>query len=151
MEGSRLRFWMGWLVAVTASGALVAGAPAAPSASEGVRAVLMEAYSAVCHQLPSRTLHIDGHPMAACARCYGIYWGFFCGALLFLGARRWDEALYANVRVILLVCSVPLAIDWGVDIVGIWANTAPSRLSTGAIFGLPLGYLIGRAGAQILK
>jgi uncharacterized membrane protein len=36
-------------------------------------------FSAICHQLPARTWHIHGEPLAVCIRCTGIYFGFLAG------------------------------------------------------------------------
>ena len=38
-------------------------------------------FSAVCHQLPARSWHIDGEPLAVCIRCTAIYYGFLAGLL----------------------------------------------------------------------
>jgi hypothetical protein len=40
-------------------------------------------FSIICHQDPTRTLHVGGEPFAACIRCTSIYFGFLAG-LLFL-------------------------------------------------------------------
>jgi uncharacterized membrane protein len=39
-------------------------------------------FSAICHQLPSRSWHIHGEPLAACIRCTCIYYGFLAGLLI---------------------------------------------------------------------
>lgn len=36
-------------------------------------------FSAICHQLPARSWHIHGEPLAACIRCTAIYVGFLAG------------------------------------------------------------------------
>ncbi len=38
-------------------------------------------FSAICHQLPDRSWHIHGEPLAACIRCTAIYYGFLAGLL----------------------------------------------------------------------
>jgi uncharacterized membrane protein len=38
-------------------------------------------FSAICHQLPSRSWHFHGEPLAVCIRCTAIYWGFLAGLL----------------------------------------------------------------------
>jgi uncharacterized membrane protein len=38
-------------------------------------------FSAICHQIPSRSWHIHGEPLAACIRCTCIYYGFLAGLL----------------------------------------------------------------------
>jgi uncharacterized membrane protein len=40
-------------------------------------------FSSICHQLPDRSWHIHGQPLAVCIRCTAIYIGFLAG-LLFL-------------------------------------------------------------------
>jgi len=39
-------------------------------------------FSLICHQLPDRTWHIDGHPLAVCIRCTSIYGGFLVALIL---------------------------------------------------------------------
>jgi uncharacterized membrane protein len=39
-------------------------------------------FAAICHQLPARTWHIHGEPLAACIRCTSIYYGFLAGLLV---------------------------------------------------------------------
>lgn len=47
-------------------------------------------FSAICHQLPARSWHIHGEPLAACIRCTAIYYGFLAGLLAFSKPRaRW--------------------------------------------------------------
>src|SRR5687767_6864982 len=38
------------------------------------------AFGRVCHQIPERSFHVVGQPLAVCARCTGLYVGF-AGAL----------------------------------------------------------------------
>jgi len=38
-------------------------------------------FSAICHQLPARSWHIHGEPLAVCIRCTAIYYGFLAGLL----------------------------------------------------------------------
>ena len=39
-------------------------------------------FSPICHQIPERSFHLWGSPLAVCIRCTSIYVGFFCGVLL---------------------------------------------------------------------
>jgi uncharacterized membrane protein len=39
-------------------------------------------FSAICHQLPTRSWHLHGEPLAVCIRCTAIYWGFLAGLLV---------------------------------------------------------------------
>jgi uncharacterized membrane protein len=40
-------------------------------------------FSGVCHQIPARSFHVWGQPLAVCARCTGVYAGFLAGAIIF--------------------------------------------------------------------
>jgi uncharacterized membrane protein len=51
------------------------------------------AYAPLCHQIDSRSLQHDGHAVAVCARCTGLYLGGLAGLLLaagFVVGRRRD-------------------------------------------------------------
>lgn len=39
-------------------------------------------FSAICHQLPARSWHVHGEPLAVCIRCTAIYYGFLAGLLI---------------------------------------------------------------------
>ncbi|MCD6518573.1 MAG: DUF2085 domain-containing protein [Anaerolineae bacterium] len=45
--------------------------------------------SGICHQLPSHSLYLQGHPLPLCARCTGTYLGL---VLTFLLLRLWPRA-----------------------------------------------------------
>jgi len=97
--------------------------------------VIHGAYGKVCHQIPERCLSIEGHPMAVCARCFGIYAGFLGGLLIYplarvrlgvgLPRRRW-----------LVLALLPLAIDFAGGYFGLIENTLASRTLTGALAGM---------------
>ena len=57
-------------------------------------------FSAVCHQLPARSWHIDGEPLAVCIRCTSIYFGFLAGLLtLSTPNARWLKIALAITAV----------------------------------------------------
>ena len=66
------------------------------------------------------------------------------GSIVALIIRGWANR-YG--RLLIVASLVPLTLDWGLGIVGIWANTAESRLITGAIIGVVAGILVARAMA----
>ncbi len=41
-----------------------------------VAAAIYRAFGTLCHQLPERSYFIDGHKLAVCSRCTGLYAGF---------------------------------------------------------------------------
>src|ERR671913_225429 len=45
--------------------------------------ILYGVFHAVCHQIAERSFHVDGHALAVCSRCTGIYAGFMLSALLY--------------------------------------------------------------------
>ena len=82
------------------------------------RELLMAAFAPLCHQLPARSPHLLGEPLAVCHRCYGIYWGLPLAGLLFLALRRWDRLLYGRARWVLGAALLPMTLDWGGDVLG---------------------------------
>jgi uncharacterized membrane protein len=96
--------------------------------------VIYTSFSKFCHQLPERSFYLDGHPLAVCARCTGIYFGFAAGALLYplLRSLRREDA---PARWWLLVALVPTALDFALDFSGILKNTHLTRSVTGALLG----------------
>ncbi len=149
-----VRFGLGWAVALGAAALVVAGATLPPFVGEPLRAALMMLFDPLCHQLPERSPHVAGVPLAACHRCYGIYVGVLAGAAAFPLLRRWRPLrrhVAARGGRVLMAAGVPTAIDWAGDVAGLWANTPVSRMSTGALFGLVAGYVFARAVVQAVR
>ena len=92
------------------------------------------AFGVVCHQMPERSFDMAGHPLAVCARCFGIYMGFAGGALVYPLARSLKR-IDTPARAWLLAALVPTAVDFALDFFGIRENTHLSRFSTGALLG----------------
>lgn len=115
-----------------------------PFLEPGLRSVLMNGFSSVCHQIPDRSPTAMGIPLAVCHRCYGVYLGLPLAGFAYLIGRRWDGLLWARAGPILLLAVLPLSIDWILDFFGILPNTAASRATTGALFGLAAGYYLAR-------
>lgn len=113
-----------------------------PFVGVGPRAMLMSAFSSVCHQLPARSAHIDGVSLAVCHRCTGIFFGLAAGTAIFLFAMRHGTLLVKHAGWVIIAALVPLFVDWGADVVGLWSNTAASRAATGSTFGLAMGALL---------
>lgn len=139
---SPLLVWMGILAIALGLAGLIIGAPLAQSANyQGVAFTIYHAFSYACHQLPERSFYLAGYPYAVCARCTGLYVGFAAAALVYplvrplsrtdTPARRW-----------LLLSAMPLAIDVGLDLLGIWKNTHVSRLVTGLLLGAVAAFYV---------
>lgn len=88
----------------------------------------------LCHQLPERSYFIDGHQFAVCSRCTGVYAGFAFTLLLYPLIRSLKNTFTPPLKWLILA-TVPLAIDVGINFFGFWQNTHTSRLLTGALLG----------------
>ena len=136
-----------WLVwgAITSLALILAGsifvAPLAANNHTSLGFTIYHAFSYVCHQLPERSFHLAGHPLAVCSRCTGLYIGFAIAALSYPlmrsltrtdpPARRW-----------LLLAAVPMAVDVGLDVLGLWQNTHLSRATTGLLLGAVAAFFV---------
>lgn len=96
----------------------------------------------VCHQIPERSFHVLGEPLALCHRCTGLSVGFTLGIALWPSIPKLAGRLAAKPR-LLGFFFVPLVVDWLVV-----ENTAGSRFVTGAIAAFPVALLPLLAIAQ---
>lgn len=130
-----LMFWAVSAGMVAALVALVVVAPLAAAGGHGALAqVVYRAFAVLCHQLPERSYFIDGHKLAVCSRCTGLYAGFAFTLLLYPLIRSLRTTTFPP-RSWLLLAALPLAIDFSLTFFGIWENTHTSRLLTGALLG----------------
>ncbi|HYG80287.1 MAG TPA: DUF2085 domain-containing protein [Pyrinomonadaceae bacterium] len=114
---------------------LVVVAPAARAQGHSLSAFfLYEMFGRVCHQLPERAFQLAGYPLAVCARCTGIYFGF-AAAVLFYPLVRSLSRTDAPARKWLILAAVPAALDFALGFFGVWENTHWSRVLTGALLG----------------
>lgn len=144
MTSKAPHFYRNGLLLTSGLGMLVVFATLPPFVPEAMADALMAAFAPVCHQLPGRSLHVDGTALAVCHRCYGAYLGFVGGSFAFLLSR--GRMLPGFRPVLLLVmAAVPGVVDWSGDMVGLWTNTPVSRVATGAWFGLLAGLLLASA------
>jgi len=127
-----------WLVSAATVMAIVSLILVAPLAAAGgynsVAFAIYRAFGTLCHQLPDRSYFIDGHKFAVCARCMGIYAGFAFTLLLYPLVRSLRNVA-TPPRSLLILATLPLAIDFSLTFFGVWENTHTSRLLTGALLG----------------
>ncbi len=94
-------------------------------------------FSGLCHQDAARSFAVDGHAMAVCHRCTGIYLGLSLGALLAVGVRL-DPAYKATW----LAGATPLALQvlaaWAWPGLDLWWLRAATGLIAGAVGGMLL-------------
>ncbi len=131
-----------WLAGVALFGGLVVVVLLPPVVPPSLRAVLMEGFSSVCHQLPGRSPHLHGVQLAVCDRCLGIYVGLALGS----GATRWGRTMWHRVRawgpLPLALVLVPAGVDWALPVLGLWESVPLSRGLTGFLAGLGGGGLV---------
>lgn len=118
---------VGWLT-------LVASPPLLAWAGTGLEALPRWLLHPVCHQIPERSFHWLGAPLAACHRCAGLYVGFALGVALWPHLRGMAARLSANPRWIAAFFA-PLLVD---VLVG---NTPMSRFTTGLVAAFPVALL----------
>jgi uncharacterized membrane protein len=96
--------------------------------------ILYRSFSAICHQIPERSFHLHGFALGVCSRCTGIYIGFVIGLMLYPFARSLREEALPQRRWLILA-GLPLLIDVGGGLLGLFNNTFLSRAVTGALAG----------------
>ncbi len=107
-------------------------------------------YSYICHQMPERSLHLAGHQMAVCSRCFGVYFGLLAGLAVYPLWRPIDE-IEPVPRIWLFLSLIPISIDWSLTMFGVWENTHVSRFITGLILGVACATFIVPALVEIAR
>ena len=138
----------GWAFSFAATTTLVLLASLPPFVGESTRAFIMELFSSVCHQIPSRSPHIEGVALAVCHRCYGTYLGFPAAALIFASVRGQWPFTPKTAPLFIMLAIIPAFLYWGGGVIGVWTNTPVSRVITGLIMGTAAGYFLTAAVAD---
>ena len=128
----------GLVLAVAAALAGMVFLPVAEAALGGVgagSALARLAFARVCHQDPARSLVIAGALLPVCARCAGVYLGFFLGfgGRLLLRSPGRDRPL---PRLAMALGFAPLCLDGALNAAGLILTPPGLRLVTGLIFGI---------------
>jgi uncharacterized membrane protein len=110
----------------------IVAAPLAVSAARPEGWFLYQAFAPFCHQQPQRSWHLQGYPLAVCARCVGVYSGLLLAALL--GVR-----LPARTIAIALVL---LGAAWAAEFTGLAAASDRIRFVTGLALGCSAGAVV---------
>lgn len=105
--------------------------------------VIYRGFSVACHQIPERSFHLFGFPLAVCARCFGLYVGGIIGVLLYpLFARPLGRQREAPGRVWLIAAALPTTVDFALGFFHIWPNTHLSRFLTASLLGAVAAFFI---------
>jgi uncharacterized membrane protein len=89
-----------------------------------------------CHGYPERCLVLWGVPMPICARCTAIYSGLALAIVVFVLLPRMSEFA---ARMVMLIATVPLAVDGLTQLVRLRHSTNGLRLATGLVAGIAFG------------
>jgi uncharacterized membrane protein len=153
-EEARARSAAVWAWALTASfvlsvlGLIVLAPWARAHDHPFLASAVYSGFSAACHQIPERSFHLGGFPLAVCARCFGLYAGGAAGVLFYPLARglaRRD----APERVWLLLAAAPTTIDFALGFFGVWENTHLSRFLTAVLLGACVSFYVVPAALDL--
>src|SRR5262245_26062143 len=122
-----VKVWiMGSLVVLLWVG-LIVGAPVlAANGSTSISDQIYHFFSYICHQLQYRSFFFEGHQLAVCSRCFGVYLGLLVGFLVYPLWRPID-GIEPLPRIWLILSLVPIGVDWSLGFFQIWENTFTSR------------------------
>ncbi len=87
-----------------------------------------------CHRDPGRALAVGGVALPVCARCFGIYAGLGCGALLL---RPRLEGRF--IRVWIVASVLVMLLDVVTELLEMRPPSAAARVITGALLAWPIG------------
>jgi len=97
-------------------------------------------FQGICHQLPDRSFHIQGEPMAVNTRCFGIFSGLLTGWMLFpflpagIASFRWSMLLWMMVLFQLA--------DWTAGQLSVWNSSDFSRFFSGSGLGVAVAFVV---------
>lgn len=130
-----LVYWLVSAAAVTLIVSLIVIAPVvAASGHNEIADGVYRGFGIFCHQRPDRSYFIEGHKLAVCSRCTGLYAGF-AFTLLIYPLLRSLRSVTTPPRKVLFLAALPLLVDFSLTFFGVWENTHTSRLLTGVLLG----------------
>ena len=132
-----LFFSIGWC-------GLLLGAPYLSQGSLFMRrtsALIQFFFSPICHQLPSRSFHLAGQALPVCARCTGIYTGFFAGIVLSVIAGRFKK-VWIPSRWPLCAALAITGLEVLLSHLHLFVSTMMTRCLTGALLGSVVAFYV---------
>lgn len=108
-------------------------------------------FDALCHQDPSRSLYINSHQMAVCARCLGIYISFLTGWLLLPVIVLLQRPANIQKKIFLIAAIILNSTDVIGNYYNFWSNTLNSRLLLGSLLGLAAAMFLADSFFKIKK
>lgn len=123
---------------------LIFMAPVLKSLNNPLNAFIYSIFSPICHQNPSRCFYFNGHPLAVCTRCLGIYFGFFMATVFFPLVNRF-KSVRPPKNQIFYVFSFPIVMDTFGNLFNLWHTADWLRFVIGFTWGilLPFYFIVG--------
>jgi len=123
---------------------LILLAPYLKSQSLRLNVLVYTIFSPICHQISSRSLFLFGHPLAVCSRCFGIYFGFLIGFLLYPLLKRLSNTTLPKTRIFIFISS-PIVFDTLGNFFRLWITPNIPRFIIGFLWGiiLPFFFIVG--------
>jgi len=127
-------------------------APYLKNHSPAISRLIYAAFAPICHQISSRCFFAFGQPLAVCARCLGIYIGFFTGTAIFPLLKGFSHSSLPRART-LAFFSAPIALDTFWNLLSLWRSPGEVRFVTGLIWGivLPFYFIPGMTDCVLRK
>lgn len=92
-----------------------------------------------CHQRDERSFAVLGEKMACCHRCAAIYGAILLFGLLFTLLRaRLGKPRLADLALL----AMPVVLDGGAQLLGVWESSAASRVISGALLGFAICWFL---------
>jgi len=109
-------------------------------------------FSLICHQIPSRCFYVYGYPLAVCARCFGVYFGFLTGTVFYPFLKGFSKISLPRIKTFILM-SLPIVADKIGNVFHLWMTPGWLRFITGLIWGiiLPFFFIAGLSDYFINK
>ncbi len=134
MDKKRFLLWLFSLGLSALNLSAVLAAPLLRASGQRLNDFIYLSFSSVCHQIPERSYHLAGNPLAVCGRCLGVYAGFFTGILVYPLMPRKTVKWAEKRGYLIILTSIPLLIDAAGGILGLWISPLPIRSITGFIW-----------------
>lgn len=139
VTADRLIYHLGrhWLAVLNAAAGVYAGLPVLAPLLEGLGMsglgqFVFRMYGVACHQRPGRSFFILGHQVAYCQRDTAMYGAIFLAGLVYALVRRRVRPPRLRSYLALLL---PLLVDGGGQLAGLWESRWWSRTLTGGLAG----------------
>jgi uncharacterized membrane protein len=92
-----------------------------------------------CHQRDDRSFAVLGEKMACCQRCAAIYGAIMLTGLCFTLLRgRIQRPRVSD----LLLLAMPVTVDGGAQLIGLWESTAATRVLSGTLLGIAICWFL---------